>query len=112
VYSIDTGQRVAGEVRLGFWTMDGTELSEPVRVPYGRDGGREGYSFIPDTPLADGWYVAALDLREWRASGHVVGVAGVVGDDVAYMRVHIGPAPVWFETASSRWIRWHAAGLH
>jgi hypothetical protein len=98
VYSIDSGQRLAGEVRVGFWAMDGTELSEPIRVP----NEQEGYSFIPDVPLTDGWYIAALDLGGWRASHLVNNFGGGetvhAEGDVLYSRFHMGPAPVWFAT--------------
>jgi hypothetical protein len=89
LYSIDTGLPVAGEVRTGFFSLDGTELSEPIRVP----GQQEGYSFVPDAPLADGWYILASERGTyfWPGVSHEAGVG--------YARFQVGNAPVWYGSA-------------
>ena len=91
VYSVSSGLRVDGEFRTGFWSLDGAELSEPVRVP----GQQDGCSFIPTASLPEGWYVVALDLGRWGAYPGVRDVP--VEDNVAYVRFHVG-GPVWVQT--------------
>lgn len=91
LYSIDTGLPVAGEVRTGFFSLDGTELSEPIRVP----GQQEGYSFVPDAPLPDGWYILASERGTYFWPG--VSQEGGVG----YARFQVGNAPVWYGSGTA-----------
>lgn len=97
--SLETGARVAGHGVIGMARTNGAaaEALEHTRETGG------AYSFVPDAPLTDGWYVLLVDAAEW--SNHTPFVAhdprGVLEDDTLYQRVHVGVRPTWYATYTS-----------
>ncbi len=101
--SLATGAEVAGHGSRGMVRIDGENAEEFTATV----GGSAAYSFVPDGPLADGWYVFVVDTREWVATHPYVTIgieptgSGVVEDAIMYARIQVGERPTWFATYAS-----------
>ncbi len=93
---VASGSRVQGDVVVGFADWTGTHSVAAEARAY-------AYSFVPASPLADGWYVLRVDVSGWRpfASSLRMAVASehlVRDTDIAHVRIHVGALPTFWAT--------------
>ncbi len=98
---LDTGQRVEGEVRLGWYDWRGMEPEPPLSLS--STVGDTAFSFVPTRELTEGWYVLSVDLAGWRPlldtlQIEVEGVRGFANGDRVFVRLHVGSLPTWWAT--------------
>jgi hypothetical protein len=84
--ALSTGQRVGGGVRRGYIDLDGVVHSYPFHV----------YSFVPEEPLEEGWYVLAIERASVAEFGPLTwGRAPNEEGGVQFYRFHLGSRPTW-----------------
>lgn len=89
LFSVTTASAVPGEWRIGGFRLSGEPIDEALPL----------VSFVAEHPLEDGWYVAAVDLREWMAAHPEFFPQGLLvpysEDGWMYTRFQVGTSPTW-----------------
>lgn len=97
--SLATGARVPGRVRPAIVSARG--------AVYRPEGGSStgGYSFLPDSDLAEGWYVLVVDTTGFADTfpahfefGPRPPDAPGSEDGLYFRRVHVGSLPAWYRS--------------